>query len=224
MPLTIDGIELDIEDDPQGGVRHAVAGEITAVYHLDELTFEPGDIVIDVGAHVGIVSCYLAKKWPRITVYAIEPVTANYRRLLRNIAANGLTNVIALNYAITADGRPLELTGAPETNTGHYSAFAERGAHTETVPSLPLPAFFQQHGISHVALLKLDCEGAEHEILHGMRQELGKVHAIAMEVHENAALVHAYGSGAALVAFVRLNVPWARASVIQIPDQEEVSA
>lgn len=222
-PLTIDGITLTIEDDPNGGVRHAIAGEITTVYRLDELTFEPGDIVIDIGAHVGVVSCYLAKKWPQIQVYAFEPIAANYRRLLRNIEQNGPTNIVALNYAITADGRPIELSGDSDTNTGHYSAYAAQGTQCETVPSIPLPVFLDQHDITSVALLKLDCEGAEHEILHGMRQTLGLVHAIAMEVHENAQLIAEYGAGAALVEFARINVPWVRASVIPIPDPEGVT-
>lgn len=219
-PLIIDGITLDIKDDPNGGVRHEIAGEVTAVYHLDELTFEPGDVVIDIGAHVGVVSCYLAKKWPAITVYAIEPIEANYSRLRRNITANGCTNVIPWCFAVTSDGRDLELSGDPDTNTGHYSAFAECGPVIERTIGMSLPDFLRQHNIASVALLKLDCEGAEHEILRGMRQELGKVQALAMEVHENAQLVAEYGAGAAMVEFARINVPWVRASVIPIPDRE----
>lgn len=215
-PLIIDGITLDIEDDSNGGVRHEIAAEVTAVYHLDELTFQPGDVIIDVGAHVGVVSCYLAKKWPGIIVYAFEPVPENYRRLCRNGAANGCGNLRPLNVAVTADERALQLSGDPDTNTGHYSAFAEVGPVSVSVESWKLPRFLKIQNITRVALLKLDCEGAEHEILHGMRQELGKVDAIAMEVHENAQLVAEYGTGAALVEFARINVPWVRASVIRI--------
>jgi FkbM family methyltransferase len=256
FPLTIDGIELDIEDDPNGGQRYAIASEITSVYHLHELIFKPGDVVVDVGAHVGIVSCYLAKKWPEITVYAFEPIIANFERLDRNVAANRLTNVHTCPLAITADGRDLELSGDPATNSGHYSAFAERGPFVDTAPSMTLSDLRSEQKFDRIALLKLDCEGAEYEILHslgallgtvdaivmeaheklkldcdgteyeilhGMGALLAKVDAVAMEAHENERLRAAWGSGTQLIEFVQLNVPWVRASVIAIPDAEEVN-
>lgn len=221
FPLVIDGITLDIADDPNGGVRHEIAHEITAVYRLQDLTVEPGDVVIDVGAHVGVVSCYLAKKWPGITVYAFEPIVANYERLERNIAANHLTNVHACPLAVTADGRDLELSGDPRANSGHYSAFAGRGPFTDTAPSTSLADVFEEREIGRVALLKLDCEGAEYEILYGMGEALRQIDTLVMEVHENARLVAEYGDGAALVDYARQFVPIVRASIIAIPDAEE---
>jgi len=222
--VIVDGITLDIADDPNGGVKHHIAQEIVSVYHLDELEFQPGDVVIDIGAHVGVVSCYLAKKWPGITVYAFEPVDANYQRLTRNIRANGLTNVGAFHMAVTADGRDIVLSGDPHTNTGHYSAYAEAGPVSLVSPSRALTDVLRGTDTRRVALLKLDCEGAEYEILHSLGAALGQVEALAMEVHENDRLLAEYGSGALLVTFARLNVPWVRASVIPTPDYEEVAA
>jgi hypothetical protein len=74
-----------------------------------------------------------------------------------------------------------------------------------------------------IALLKMDCEGMEYEILHSLGGDLALVDALAMEVHENARITDAFGTGAALVAFARTNVPWVRASVIPIPEYEEVA-
>jgi FkbM family methyltransferase len=213
-PVVIDGITLDIADDPNGGVKHAIAAECVTTYRLQDLTFEPGDVVIDVGAHVGVVSCYLAKKWPGVRVYAIEPVPANYERLERNIQANDLGNVLALPYAATADGRDLVLTGDPGVNTGHYSAYAEHGPVVHTAPSTTLSSFFQRGKVDRIALLKLDCEG-----LYGMGDLLARVDRLVMEVHENAALTAQYGSGAALVEYAQQFVPHVRASVIRIPDR-----
>ncbi len=219
--VLIDGVRLSIADDPNGGVKHAIAAEVVSTYHLDELTFEPGDVVIDVGAHVGVVSCYLAKKWPGITVYAFEPIPANYDRLVRNIKANGLTNIAAHNLAVTDDGRTLVLSGDPDMNTGHYSAYAERGATTLVCDSVKLADVTAS--TPHIALLKLDCEGAEYEILHSLGRELGKVNALAMEVHENARIVDTFGTGANLVSFAKTNIPWVRAAVIPVPAYEEVA-
>lgn len=222
--VIIDGITLDIEDDPNGGVKHQIAREIVSTYHLDELTFSPGDIVIDIGAHVGVVSCYLAKKWPGIKVYAFEPTPENFGRLERNIAVNGLENITPWLGAVTGDGRDVTLYGSPSVNSGHYSAFAERGTASFIARSLTLSVLISSRLIPRVALLKLDCEGAEYEILHSLGREMGRIEALAMEVHENARLIQEHGPGAALVAFARLNVPWVRASVIPIPEYEEVGA
>jgi hypothetical protein len=74
--------------------------------------------------------------------------------------------------------------------------------------------------IARVALLKLDCEGAEYEILYGMGALLSKVDRLVMEVHENNRLE----DGARLVAYARRMVANVRASIIRIPDSEEVPA
>ncbi len=177
---TINGIELDIEDDPNGAVAKIVCREIERGYDLD-LDLKPGDTVIDVGAHVGIVSIYLAKKYPGIKVLALEPVPENYERLCRNIEANGVDDsVITIPYAITADGRPLELSGDLSTNSGGVSAFGS-GANSYTADSTTLPKLLAEHGIDRVALLKIDCEGSEYEIL--TPDVLARVDRIRGEFH-----------------------------------------
>jgi methylase of polypeptide subunit release factors len=74
-------------------------------YRLDELKFENGDVIVDVGANVGVISILLAKMNPGAKIYAFEPVPRTYRTLMKNIAANKVTNITAVNKALTADGR-----------------------------------------------------------------------------------------------------------------------
>lgn len=216
LALDVAGVALDIVDDAAGGVRRAIAGEIERVYRLQDLTFQPGDVIIDVGAHVGVVSCYLARRWPDAQIIACEPHPENYARLVRNVRVNGCANVTARNVAVTADGRPLLLSGDHTANTGGYSAFGALGPDMEVVPSV---AAAELQGGRRVALLKLDCEGAEYEILRSLH--LDQIDRLIMEVHENAQLRAQHGSGAALVAEVERQVPLVRASIIPIPDAPE---
>jgi tRNA A58 N-methylase Trm61 len=77
-------------------------------YLMRTAVFREGDTVVDVGAHSGVVSIYLAKKYPFIKVYAIEPDPVNHTLLKRNIELNNVTNVTAINNAVSGDGETLE--------------------------------------------------------------------------------------------------------------------
>jgi FkbM family methyltransferase len=221
FPLDVAGVELDIQDDPTGGVRRAIASEIEHVYRLQDLEFQPGDVILDIGAHVGIVSCYLATRWPEARIYAFEPMPANRQRLVHNLVANGCANVRLISAAATADGRDLTLAGDHTTNTGGYSAWSS-GPDAESVPSIALAVFLASAEIRHIALLKLDCEGCEYELLASFPWDRVKVDRLIMEVHENATLASAYGSGARLIAAMEDRVPHVQASLIRIPDPMEV--
>jgi FkbM family methyltransferase len=55
------------------------------------------------------------------------------------------------------------------------------------VPALSFADFFSQYSLDEVSLLKLDCEGAEYDILYNCNQaDLEKVFNIAIEVHRGA--------------------------------------
>ena len=55
---------------------------------------EPGEVLYDVGANVGVYALYAASRG--IKVVAIEPVFENFSRLMQNIELNGFNNVLPL--------------------------------------------------------------------------------------------------------------------------------
>lgn len=180
--LSVDGIDLDIEDDPQGGVAKVICREAQGKY--DKLNLQPGDVVIDIGAHVGIVSIYLAKRYPGIKVYAFEPVPANYQRLCRNLHANGAEGVIAVNKAVTGDGRSIGIAVQPEINTGGGSML-NTATKSLIASSCTLSDIFGLYVQGRAKLLKIDCEGAEYEILQGSEALLDRVDYLRGEFHAN---------------------------------------
>jgi FkbM family methyltransferase len=182
FPISFDGIGLDLEDHPTGSVVKSVIAELGSSYGLESVQLSPGDVAIDIGAHVGVVSIYLAKRWPGIKVYAYEPNRANYERLVRNIQAEGVGEVvIAKNLAVTADGRTVTMRGNPAQNSGGHSIFGVGNA--EDCPSTTLEEIFRENSIERCALLKVDCEGAEYEILYGADELLRQVDHLSAEFH-----------------------------------------
>ncbi|MBI4976113.1 MAG: FkbM family methyltransferase [Spirochaetes bacterium] len=157
-------------------------------YNLDRIMFEAGDIIVDIGANVGVVSIYLAKCFPFTTVYAYEPVPDNYRHLTMNIAANGVTNIKPFNRAVTADGRDITINVSFD-NSGGATAWAPKADDIkyDQIPSTTVDTILTENRISKCKLLKIDCEGGEYEALLHARK-LSRVEYLSGEFHTNSFL------------------------------------
>ncbi|MEX0693247.1 MAG: FkbM family methyltransferase [Rhodospirillales bacterium] len=163
------------------------------IYALQHLALKTGDVFIDVGANVGFVSMYVAKRYPEARIIAFEPAPETFRVLQNNLAENGIDNVTALNRAVNADGRPLELLIMPG-DSGASNAFAsdavvarfkrDMGGTVVSVEATTLERVFADYAIARCAVLKLDCEGAEYEILR-QTNVLERIDRVVMELHIN---------------------------------------
>ncbi|MDR2251921.1 MAG: FkbM family methyltransferase [Endomicrobium sp.] len=142
--VTINGIsfvfyDIFLSDARDGVVREMYRDE----YKLNDIDFKPNDIVIDIGGNVGIVSIYLAKKYPFLKIYSFEPVKCNYDNFLENIKLNkipdGIINVE--NKAITKDGRDVKMF-FDRLNSGCSSIFRNTNSNSDEVlnevPSITL--------------------------------------------------------------------------------------
>lgn len=117
------------------------------------------DIVIDIGAHVGFFAVpvgYLVKR-----VIAFEPAPANYTLLERNITLNK-GNVHPQDCAIGTDIGITTLNLGVQGTTGHSITNAKRGGVSVRVACRSIQDVIGQY---RPTVLKLDCEGAEWDIL-----------------------------------------------------------
>lgn len=139
------------------------------------------DIVVDVGANIGCFTLKAARCCPRGRVFAIEPLPANFALLEENVALNRLTNVRARCLALdAADGGRMLFHGA-QCPSLHWR---NPGSQSTEVTTRTLKSFLAEEGITRVDLLKMDCEGAEFDILLSAgAEELGRVRRIVMEYH-----------------------------------------
>jgi FkbM family methyltransferase len=186
--VDIAGVELTLRDWEGSNVLAIVPKEILDDdYRLQEIEFRPADVVIDIGANIGIVAIYLAKTHPGIHIVAIEPVPTTFRHLQENINLNAVNNITALNCAVTKDGRDLRMIvnpGHSGGSTGHLRDLKQPGHYNLTVQSRTLDAIFEEYVPERCRLLKIDCEGAEYEILSAARC-LDRVDHLGIEIHHN---------------------------------------
>jgi FkbM family methyltransferase len=147
-----------------------------------ERTLRPGDVVVDVGASIGVVALLAARIGCR--VLAIEPERSNYDRLRANVLLNDL-QIETLQLAITDHRGMATLYVFPPHRRGHHTlAPSDAAIATQTVECTTIDDILEREGIDHVDLLKIDVEGAEPEALAGAAQSLagGAIRRIVFEI------------------------------------------
>jgi FkbM family methyltransferase len=153
----------------KSGVGEAVWRTENDYYLAQTALFREGDVIVDVGAHVGVFSIYLAKKYPFVRIYAIEPDPINYGCLLRNIELNGTRNVTAINRAVSGNGEDRTLY-VDAWNSGWSTIDATATSdrfllRPVQVGTVTLEQLFQTYEIRHCRLLKITAPGAVDESL-----------------------------------------------------------
>jgi FkbM family methyltransferase len=124
----------------------------------------PGDVVYDIGAHVGLYTLISSSKvGPNGHVYAFEPFPRNAEYLRRHIELNQLSNCTAVEAAVTDLAGRQHFDPTNHDSSGHLSESGE-----VTVQTLSLDEFvFGSRGRRPPNAAKINAEGAELEVLQG---------------------------------------------------------
>jgi FkbM family methyltransferase len=166
----------------------------------------PGDVFVDIGAHIGYYSILAARLvGPAGHVYAFEPSPGSYRLLCKNIELNRLGNVTAFELAVGASpGRGTLYEGPPQNSglaTLDPAYGAKRGTPREVAVDIrPVASVVPEEELVRVRALKIDVEGQELEVLQSLEPlvELNLPLTIFLEWTPRRALPHA---GEALLDF-----------------------
>jgi FkbM family methyltransferase len=156
-----------------------------------------GDVVIDVGAHIGRYTIIASKRvGPNGKVIAIEADPSNFEMLNRNIQLNRLANVTTLNYAAFSRETRIKLyLPAGDVFTKYNTVMSDWvwvkpedkfvEVNANTLDNLLLQQQQQQIAIRQVNWIKIDVEGAEFEVLKGAHNLLlnSKDIVLLIEVH-----------------------------------------
>jgi FkbM family methyltransferase len=129
----------------------------------------PGMTVADVGAHIGLVTVFMARLvGPSGRVYAFEPAEDNLAYLKKNISDNVVDNVIVIPKAVG------DMTGSRTLYLAEGSDMYSLHEHplSRTVGSVQIKQVRLDEVVSALDLAKIDVEGAEIEVLNGMKRIL----------------------------------------------------
>jgi len=143
----------------------------------------PGEVVVDVGASIVDFAVRQALRAPEGRVIALEPDAGSFALLERNVRENACRNVVAVHAAAAARSGVVALTGEAEaarrrTVAGDASRPGEQRVRCVTLDEVLAAE------VATCALLKIDVEGAEAEILGGASDGTwARIARVVVETH-----------------------------------------
>ncbi len=184
------GIQIEA---PRNSTLLDIAGEIffNRIYNPDYLPIKINDIVVDIGANIGVFALFAASQ-TKNNIYTFEPFLENFEFLNRNINRNSMKNVISYNIAVSDKLGSGELF-ISEISGGHLlfdcNIKGKLDRYIE-VPTTTLQRFMDDLNLNCIDFLKLDCEGSEGSILASTPESyLKRIKKIALEFHDNVSLL-----------------------------------
>lgn len=136
------------------------AGEIKSL----QTYIKPGEVVIDIGANVGFFTKRFAK-WVNNDgfVIAVEPETANFRQLLKNLDKAGTDDLVRTFKGVAAEeAGSLKLAINPIHPGDHK--IGQKGIEVE---AFTIDNLVEKESAPRVCLIKIDVQGAEERVLKG---------------------------------------------------------
>jgi len=148
------------------------------IYSIPECKVEEGDIVFDVGAHMGFFS-YHAKLCGAKTIYAFEPNPYVREILTKHKSLWSFFDLNIHDFALYSEEGELDLS-IPENPLASIATVNREGTVLEKfryrtkirVVATTIDGFIKRNMIPHVDFIKIDAEGSEREILKGAKQTI----------------------------------------------------
>jgi FkbM family methyltransferase len=155
---------------------------------------EPGSVVYDVGAHIGVVSMFASELVGSAgTIFAFEADPENAERIKMHAQRNNLSQIQVFSCVVWSSDGYLSFERASAESSRNQGSVAATSDRTKrdaiVVESISLDNFANRRLAP--TLIKIDVEGAEAEVLRGCEQIFARSHpTVICEVHHRQAEVH----------------------------------
>ena len=187
-------ILLEVESEIEKFRATTYAAKEPETLEWIERYFQPGDVMYDIGANIGLYSLFAARRLhEQCKIYSFEPEALNHAKLSSNIYLNGLSGVVLPCCVAVTDrlcfdtfylnpdnfekmaagqglvsGSALHSFGAAEDYNGRsFQPFHRQGTIGVSIDHL-----WQVWGLDFPNHVKIDVDGLEEKIIAGAAQTL----------------------------------------------------
>jgi len=157
-------------------------------------TFDENSVFFDIGANVGLYSCYAAKK-KKCKVFAFEPSVFNLEILTKNVYMNSLSDrITVVSTPITNETKISEFKMSSTEWGAACSTFGESYTYDGSeikktfmynTPGSSMDKLSNFFNLSKPKYIKIDVDGIEHLIIDGASDILHETSSILIEVDES---------------------------------------
>ncbi len=143
--------------------------------------------IIDIGSNVGAFSVLCGLKYPNAKIYCYEPMKQSSEICRTNSLINNLIDRIFV-YDLGVAGKPgmrkLTLYNGEHEKNSLYNIWNDKKNNTQDIKVITLAEIIKNNNIHSCDLVKMDCEGAEFEIMESLTKEtLSKIRCFIIEYH-----------------------------------------
>lgn len=180
----------------EGGVKSLVIDIvdeifIREVYCPPFLKLNPHDVVVDIGANIGVFSLY-SKLHGASRIVSVEPLDTNVKLINNNFRINKFSLPEIANIAISE--KESEINLYLYGHDSHAMLFKSDSEKNETdykkVRGIRLSTLLKKYNLSRIDFMKIDCEGAEGYIIKNSNKNNWKnIKKIAIEYHNNVSVL-----------------------------------
>lgn len=161
-----------------------------AYFPNDFYSPKSNDMIVDIGANVGMFTLQVAKKNPNCKIAAFEPLPDNFSCLSKNISNFSLQTATLHQYAISNNFRQDLIVESGNRSLDHQLVYQSDkhiiAPQSLPVSVIPVEAIFDIINCSKITLMKIDIEGAERDIFESISESTLKcIHSLAIEYHDH---------------------------------------
>ncbi len=182
------GILFKIEKNKIGKADISMLVEIWhyEFYNPPFMQINENDIVFDIGGNNGFFTIYAGVKAKNGKVFAFEPVKELAEKIRENIKLNKLNNIFVENIAVS-NKNTVEKFFISKKHNGCHSIYKRDEDDEEVqIQNMELEKYCFEKNISHIDFFKLDCEGAEYDIILNLSPEfVSRIKRISLEYHDD---------------------------------------
>ena len=185
------------------------------------------NLIVDLGANIGIETLRFAKLYPKAKIFSIEAVKENFETLIKN--TKNMSNVTSINAAIWDKNSKLKIIKKSESGQARYMQEVKNSDKFH-IRGMPFNKILSAYSIKGICILKIDIEGAERKLFNkSCKNWLHLVKCVIIEVPdsdfpfttqkilklfiENNYKFNTYINGENLI-FIRSDINWKPRSII----------